>query len=155
MLFVERFLERCELRLAAHAAFPPSLDESEAVAHELHVGGGDALHADLQTAVEASRVDADEERVEGERHERQPRQSGAEREQHEAEREHGEHAHGEHHRQHVHQLQRLGVFLVEIDARDARVVHLAEELAQVCAALVPYPCLGEESAAQSGLEDAY
>ena len=55
----------------------------------------------------------------------------------------------------MHQFQRLGIFFVKIDACDARVVHLSEELAQVGAALVPHPCLGEESAAQSGFEDTY
>ena len=47
------------------------------------------------------------------------------------------------------------VFLVKVDARYAAVVHLAEELAEVGAPLVPHPCLGEQAAAASGLEYAY
>ena len=38
ILFIECFFEGRELRLTSDAAFPPRLDESKAVAHELYVG---------------------------------------------------------------------------------------------------------------------
>ena len=38
ILFIECLFEGRELRLTSDAAFPPRLDESEAVAHELYVG---------------------------------------------------------------------------------------------------------------------
>ena len=37
----------------------------------------------------------------------------------------------------MHKLKRLGILLVEIDARYARIVYLAEKLAEVGAALMP------------------
>ena len=37
-LLVECFFKCRKLRLTSNAAFPPRLDESEAVAHELYVG---------------------------------------------------------------------------------------------------------------------
>ena len=38
ILFIECLFEGRELRLTSNTAFPPRLDESEAVAHELYVG---------------------------------------------------------------------------------------------------------------------
>ncbi len=64
------------------------------------------------------------------------------------------HAHGEDHRKQVHQLQTLWIFLVEIDAGDATVVDLSPELAEVGAALVPYPCFRKQPATAACLEDA-
>ena len=56
--------------------------------------------------------------------------------------------------QQVYQLERFGVFLVEVDACDARVVHLLEEFLQVGAPLVVHPGVGKEAAAVASLEDA-
>ena len=56
--------------------------------------------------------------------------------------------------QEMDQLQRFGVLLVEVDAGDARIVYLLEELLQVRAPLVVHPRIGEEAAAVSALEDA-
>ncbi len=63
------------------------------------------------------------------------------------------HAHGEDHRQEMYELETLGIFLVEVDAGDATVIDLSPELAEVGAALVPYPCLREQTATAACLED--
>ena len=55
-------------------------------------------------------------------------------------------AHGEDHRKEMYELEALWIFLVEIDAGDATVVDLSPELAEVGAALVPYPCFREQTA---------
>ena len=54
----------------------------------------------------------------------------------------------------MNRLEALGIFLIEVDARDAAVVNLPPELAEVGATLVPYPCFGEETTAATGLEYA-
>ena len=64
------------------------------------------------------------------------------------------HAHGEDHRQEMHELETLGIFLIKVDAGDATVIDLSPELAEVGAALVPYPCLREQTATAACLEDA-
>ena len=66
----------------------------------------------------------------------------------------GNDADGKHHRQQVHQLERSGVELHQIDTGNARVVHLTEELPEVGAPLMPYPCLGEEARRAAGFHDA-
>ena len=43
--------------------------------------------------------------------------------------------------------------LLQIDAGYAAVVHLADELAEVGATLVPHPCIGKESRLVAGLHD--
>ena len=63
------------------------------------------------------------------------------------------HSHGEYHRQEMHELEALGIFLVEIDTGDATVVDLSPELAEVGAALMPYPCFREQTATAACLED--
>ena len=63
------------------------------------------------------------------------------------------HAQGKHSRQQMHQFQTRRILLVEIDAGYAAVVHLTEELTQVRATLVPYPCLRKETAGSSALYD--
>ena len=45
----------------------------------------------------------------------------------------------------MHQLQRAGMPLLEVDARDTAIIYLAEELTEVGAALVPNPCTGEQA----------
>lgn len=149
--------------LSPHATLPPCLNKSEAVAHELGEGGGHGDGSDAQAVVLAGGVGEDKGGI---GQQRQPR-GGAEPvpavdavivhedaadggDEHE-----GDDADGEHHWEQVDGLQRLGIFLVEIDAGYAAVVDLAEELLQVGAALVPHPCPGEQAAAASGLEDAY
>ena len=62
-------------------------------------------------------------------------------------------AHGEDHRKEMHELEALWIFLVEIDAGDATVVNLSPELAEVGAALMPYPCFREQTATAACLED--
>ena len=54
----------------------------------------------------------------------------------------------------MHQFQAFRILHIEIDAGDAAVVDLPPELAEVGAALVIDPCLGEEAACIVGLEDA-
>lgn len=49
------------------------------------------------------------------------------------------HANGEDHRQQMYKFQRFRVFLVEVDAGNATVVYLSEELAEVRPSLVPNP----------------
>ena len=58
-------------------------------------------------------------------------------------------------REQVYRLERFGVFLVEIDACDARIVYLLEELPEIGAPFVVHPCVGEEAAAIARFEDAY
>ena len=43
---------------------------------------------------------------------------------------------------------------IQVDAGNARIVYLFEKLLQICAAFVPHPCLGEQTACGSALEDA-
>ena len=62
-------------------------------------------------------------------------------------------AHGEDHREEMHELEALWIFLVEVDAGDATVVDLSPELAEVGAALMPYPCFREQTATVACLED--
>ena len=44
----------------------------------------------------------------------------------------------------MYQLERAGMTLFEVDAGDAAVIDLTEELAEIGAALVPYPSIGDE-----------
>ena len=62
--------------------------------------------------------------------------------------------HGEDHRKEMHEFETLWIFLVEIDAGDATVVDLSPELAEVGAALMPYPCFREQTATAACLENA-
>ena len=145
-LFVEIVLECLEFVLAPHASPPPRAPEACAVADELHIGGRHGQQADAQAAVLHRAVQAYQEGVERQRRQR----PGAYRR---ARQQHGR-AQGEDARQQMDHLQRVGVFLIEVDARDARVVHLLEELAQVRPPLVPHPCPGEQPAAVAPAEDA-
>ena len=54
----------------------------------------------------------------------------------------------------MHELQTAGVTLHQIDAGNAAVVHLLEELLEVCASLVPNPSIREKAAVRSTLVDA-
>ena len=54
----------------------------------------------------------------------------------------------------MHKLQASRVSLHQVDAGNARVVNLLEELLEVGSALVPNPCFGEETATGSALVDA-
>ena len=54
----------------------------------------------------------------------------------------------------MHELQTARMPLHQIDSGNAAVVNLLEELLEVCASLVPYPSIWEESAACSALVDA-
>ncbi len=54
----------------------------------------------------------------------------------------------------MHELQASRVSLHQVDAGYTAVVYLLEELPEVCAALMPNPCLGEETATGSALVDA-
>ena len=51
----------------------------------------------------------------------------------------------------MHQLQRSRVQQMQVDARLARVVHLTEETAEVRAALMPHPCVGQQAHTRTGL----
>ena len=73
----------------------------------------------------------------GERHQKQKSQSG-----------------GEDGGKEVNEFQCAGVKSREVDACDARVVNLFEELLEVRSALVPHPRLGEEPATVTGFKDA-
>ena len=67
----------------------------------------------------------------------------------------GDDADGEDGGQEMYELERLGVFFIKVYAGYSAVEHLAEELAEVGTALVPYPCVGKQAAAAAGFEDAY
>ena len=54
----------------------------------------------------------------------------------------------------MHELQASRVSLHQVDAGYTAVVYLLEELPEVCAALMPDPCFGEETATGSALVDA-
>ena len=54
----------------------------------------------------------------------------------------------------MYQLQTFGIFLIEVDAGNAAVVDLSPELAEIGAALMPYPCLWEQTALVASLENA-
>ena len=139
-------LERLELVLAPHAPPPPCAPEARAVADELHEGRRHGQQADVQAAVLHRAVQAHQQGVEHQRCQRPSAYCRAEQQRRRAQ--------GEDAGQQVDHLQRVGVFLVEVDARDAGVVHLLEKLAQVRPPLVPHPRLGEQPAAVSPTEDA-
>ena len=146
VLFVEIVLERLELVLAPHAPSPPGAPKARAVADELHVGRRHGQQADAQAAVPHRAICAHQQGVERQRCQRPGTYRRAEQQHRRAQ--------GEHAGQQMHHLQRVGVFLVEVDARDARVVHLLEELAQVRPPLVPHPRFGEQPATVAPAEDA-
>lgn len=52
-------------------------------------------------------------------------------------------------------FERFGILLIQIYARYSAVEHLSVELAEVGAALVPYPCVREQAAVAASLEYAY
>ena len=52
----------------------------------------------------------------------------------------------------MHQLQRFGIFLVQIDTRNTGIMHLLEKLLHVRAPLVPHPGIGKQTATAPGLE---
>ena len=140
--------------MAQHAAAPPGPHEARAVARELHVGGGDGAESHTRAAFGAGGVEADDEGEEREGQEQGPPVGAAQQGGRGSEHEQQGAAHGEDGGQEVDQLQRAGVSLREVDAGDARVVNLLEELAQVGAPLVPHPGFGEEPARVAALEDA-
>ena len=55
----------------------------------------------------------------------------------------------------MNQLQGAGMALHQIDAGNAAVMNLFEELLEVSPTLVPYPCLREQTASCAALVDAY
>ena len=63
MLFVERSFEGCKFILLEDAAFPPGLDEAEAVAHQLDEGRWDGKQAYPEAAVLDGGIDKDDEAV--------------------------------------------------------------------------------------------
>ena len=149
--------ESLELILPPDAALPPGGDEARAITGELYESRRDAQQADTQAAVADSGIDK-QQQAQGE--DGQPRKGAHQipavemgrvvvhqRTPHSRDEDEGGRAHGEHRRQHVDQFQRRGVFLVEVDAGDAAVIDLAEELAEGGAALVPHPGLGKQTAA--------
>ena len=54
----------------------------------------------------------------------------------------------------MHDFQGVGMFLVEVDAGNAGIVHLLEEFLQVRPSFVIYPCSGKQPAPVSAFEDA-
>ena len=153
ILFVEVLFEGGELVLAQDDALPPGFQEAQAVAHELGEGGGDAEQAYAEAAVLARGVDADDDGIEQQRRQGEggDDQSGVGEDEshvaagarggeesdeghdegHEGDERQQQHADGEHHGEHVDELHGAGVALLEVDAGDAGVEHLAEELAEV------------------------
>ena len=145
-LLIEIRFEGFELISAEYAASPPGAQEARSIARELDKGGGHAEHAYIEAAVLPRRVDANQQGVE-------PKQ-GPSPGPAEASEEQGGTAHGEGGGQEVDELQRTWVALGEVDAGDARIVDLLEELSQVGAPFVPHPRFGEEAHTRAALEEA-
>ena len=140
-LFIEILLESRKLILTAHTPLPPCTEESRTVACQLDKRSPHRLYADFQTAVGHRGIRAN---LQGEQQQGQqgyPRQ-GMEHSRmlHQARHLHGIDVtvghlknpdrtypsykcgqqqaacpHGKHHRQQMHQLQRFGIFLIQID----------------------------------------
>ena len=163
--FIEVFLISAKFILASHAASPPSLKEAAAIAHELGEGCAYSEQSDPYAAGLHGGIEEDNACIKEKGQQRKHahgdtqgllhpgRQGKEEHDTREEAQEQQHHAHGEHHRQQMYEFEALGVFLVEVDARDATVVDLPPELAEVGAPLVPHPCLGKEATLASGLED--
>ena len=49
----------------------------------------------------------------------------------------------EYRRQQMNEFHSAGMAFLEVYARDTTIIYLAEELPEVCTALMPYPCLWE------------
>ena len=129
---------------AEDAALPPGAPEAAAVAEQLHEGGGDGVEADARAAVAQAGIDAHQQGV-------QPQRSQRPRTERRRQHQHGR-SRREQSRQQVDHLQRLRVFLVEIDARHPEIVYLLEKLLQVHPPLVVDPCLREQAARVAALE---
>ena len=175
-LFVEILLECCEFVLLQDAALEPRLDEAKTVAHELHKGGGDAEQAHPKAAVTDGGVDTDYRAVEkqGQRSQNTEHKTyalvhvvgGAQTVGVEPfaldiqacakgkEQQAGDDAQRKGRGQQVDEFQCARVTLLEVDAGYAAVVYLTEEFTEVGAALVPYPCLGDEGCLVASLNDA-
>ena len=134
------------LILAADDSLPEGGKETAAVAQQLDERGDDGERPDPQAAVRQRGVDPDQQGVNPER-ERGPWANQRAEQQHEA-------TECEDRRQEVHHLQRVGVFLVEVDPGDPEIIDLAVELAPVGAPLVVNPGAGEEADLVAPLEEA-
>ena len=134
------------LILAADDPLPEGGEEAAAVAQQLDERGDDGERPDSRTAVRQRGVDPDQQGVNRER-ERGPGANQRAEQQHEA-------TECEDRRQEVHHLQRVGVFLVEVDPGDPEIIDLAVELAPVGAPLVVNPGAGEEADLVAPLEEA-
>ena len=152
-LLVEILLEGRKLVLSLDTAFPPGLKETEAIAHQLDEGGGNTFQADDETMVFNAGINEDKKAVE---HDGCPRKQGhpipcvpvSGVVVHHGAAESGDEdqqddTHGEHHRQQMDELHGARMTLLQVDAGDAAVVDLPEELAEVSSTLVPYPCFGK------------
>ena len=62
-------------------------------------------------------------------------------------------ANGEYRRQQMYEFHCAGMAFLEVYARDTTIIYLAEELPEVSATLVPYPCLWEETGLVACLYD--
>ena len=132
--------------LAPDDSLPEGGKETAAVAKQLDERGDDGERPDPQAAVRQRGVDPDQQGVNPER-ERGPGANQRADEQHEA-------PEREERRQEVHHLQRVGVFLVEVDPGDPEIIDLAVELAPVGAPLVINPGGREEADLIAALEEA-
>ena len=163
MSFIKCLLKSVELIMPEDTAFPPCTDKSAAIAHELHEGGTYAHKSYSHAFVCAGRVDKDKQGVSDDWqpwcrakpipfvhivifHQHAPYCRNKHK---------GNNAYGEYSGKQVDGLERVGIFLIEVYAGYAAVVNLPEKLAEVGAALVPYPCVGEQAALASCLEYAY
>ena len=132
--------------LAPDDSLPEGGKETAAVAKQLDERGDDGERPDPQAAVRQRGVDPDQQGVNHE-WEQGPWANQRAEQQHEA-------TECEDRRQEVHHLQRVGVFLVEVDPGDPEIIDLAVELAPVGAPLVINPGGREEADLVAALEEA-
>ncbi len=132
--------------LAPDDSLPEGGKETAAVAKQLDERGDDGERPDPQAAVRQRGVDPDQQGVNPER-EQGPWANQRAEQQHEA-------TEREDRRQEMHHLQRVGVFLVEVDPSDPEIIDLAVELAPVGAPLVINPGGREEADLIAALEEA-
>ena len=132
--------------LAPDDSLPEGGEEAAAVAQQLDERGDDGERPDPRAAVRQRGVDPDQQGVNREREQGPGANQRADEQREAAER--------EERRQEMHHLQRVGVFLVEVDPGDPEIIDLAVELAPVGAPLVIDPGAGEEADLVAPLEEA-
>lgn len=175
MLFVERSFKGLEFVFLQNTSFPPGFDEAEAVAHQLDKSRRDGEQTHPETAVADAGVDEDDKGIEEQWQQGEDAQHKANALVHivgrtkivgieplaiavhsctECEKQDaGDDAKREDGGQQVDELQGAGVALLKVDAGDAAVIYLAEELTEIRAALVPYPGVGEKTWLIASLDD--